>query len=132
MQRVREIRALTHALTHTPPHPPALAPFTGAGGSRIYVCADGIVFDMSSHETGPAFYGPGGGYAVFAGRDASIGLATMETDPAKWLLRSVAELSAAQRDTLADWVQRFRLKYAVVGYCNDGSAPRSVAGEAAK
>jgi len=86
---------------------------------------------MSSHESGPAFYGPGGGYSVFAGRDASIGLATMETDPAKWAKVSVGELSAAQRDTLSDWVQRFRLKYDIVGFCNDGSAPRSVAGEAA-
>ena len=45
-----------------------LAQFKGEGGRPIYVAADGLVFNMSSHEGGPAFYGPGGGYHVFAGR----------------------------------------------------------------
>jgi membrane-associated progesterone receptor component len=108
-----------------------LKPFTGAGGRAIYVAADGVVFNMSSHEGGPGFYGPGGGYSGFAGRDATIGLATMETDPAKWLKATVGELSYAERDTLADWVQRFSAKYDIVGYLNDGARPRTVAGERA-
>jgi membrane-associated progesterone receptor component len=95
------------------------------------VAADGIVFDMSSHESGPAFYGPGGGYHAFAGRDATIGLATMEVSPDKCTKVTVAELSAAERDTLGDWVQRFSMKYHVVGYLTDGAHPRSVAGQAA-
>ena len=45
-----------------------LAPFTGQDGRPIYLAADGIVFNMSSHEGGAAFYGPGGPYNVFAGR----------------------------------------------------------------
>lgn len=115
------------------PHPPAgIRPFTGEGGSPIYVAADGIVFDMSSHETGPAFYGPGGGYHAFAGRDASIGLATMEVSPDKCVKRTVDELSSAERETLGDWVQRFSMKYRIVGYLNDGAHPRTVAaGQAA-
>jgi hypothetical protein len=145
-----------------------LAPFTGEGGRPIYVAADGVVFNMSSHEGGPAFYGPGGGYNVFAGRcvlhvralgrpghcactrrpiripplppgrgprfarsDASIGLATMQTDPKLWAKKTVAELTASEKDTLADWVRRFSMKYEVVGYLNDGAHPKTVAGEAA-
>lgn len=108
----------------------SLAPFTGEGGRPIYVAADGVVFNMSSHEGGPGFYGPGGGYHGFAGRDATVGLATMETDPAKWVKKTVAELSYAERDVLADWVRRFSMKYDIVGYLNDGARPRTVAGEA--
>ena len=60
---------------------------------------------------GNDFYGPGAGYNVFAGRDASIGLATMELDPAKWAPagpRLVASLSLSEVDTLNSWVSRRR------------------------
>jgi hypothetical protein len=62
--------------------------------------------------------------------DATIGLATMQTDPKLWAKKSVAELTASETDTLADWVRRFSVKYEVVGYLNDGAHPRTVAGEA--
>ena len=101
-----------------------LKAFSGESGSKIYVAADGYVFDMSSHETGASFYGPGGAYHAFAGRDASIGLATMETDPSKWKKATVENLSAAERDILHDWVTRFGAKYQIVGYLNEGSHPR--------
>jgi membrane-associated progesterone receptor component len=107
-----------------------LIEFTGESGSKIYVAADGYVFDMSSHETGKSFYGPGGPYHAFAGKDASIGLATMETDPSKWKKSSVSELSAAERDILQDWVNRFSAKYQIVGYLNEGSHPRTAKEEA--
>ncbi len=52
-----------------PPFPFAeLVEYNGAGGKPIYIACDGIVFNMSSHESGPAFYGPGCGYNVFAGQ----------------------------------------------------------------
>ena len=54
-------------------------------------------------------------------------------DPAKWAGRSrAAELSAAEADTLASWVARFRTKYRVVGFLNDGANPITVAQAAAK
>ena len=85
------------------------------------------MFDMSSHESGPSFYGPGGGYHGFAGRDSSIGLATMEVDPTKCTRKLVSELSYAEQDVLRDWVTRFSMKYQIVGFLNDGSNPKSVA-----
>lgn len=56
----------------------------------------------------------------------------MEVDPAKWLKRSVAELSAAEVDTLGSWVNRFRMKYRIVGFLNDGANPMTVAAAKAK
>jgi membrane-associated progesterone receptor component len=56
--------------------PAQLAAFTGADGvSPIYICLSGVIYDVSS---GRDFYGPGGNYHVFAGRDASQPLATMD------------------------------------------------------
>jgi hypothetical protein len=102
-----------------------LAPETGAGGSRILVAVNGIVFDMSGG--GEAFYGPGGPYACFAGHDASVGLATMELDPAKWAARAVSDFSASETDTMMQWVRRFREKYAVAGALTEGSRPTTLA-----
>jgi predicted heme/steroid binding protein len=45
-----------------------LRPFNGTAGKDIYLAADGFVFNMSTHPTGPSFYGPGAGYGGFAGR----------------------------------------------------------------
>lgn len=45
-----------------------LARYNGVGGADIYLGVDGYVFNMSSHPSGPDFYGPGKGYGAFAGR----------------------------------------------------------------
>ncbi|KAJ2767641.1 Dihydrodipicolinate synthase [Coemansia nantahalensis] len=44
-----------------------LAQYTGADGAPILIALDGKVYDVSA---GRGFYGPGGAYSVFAGRDA--------------------------------------------------------------
>ena len=69
---------------------------------------------------------------LLAFRDATIGLATMEVEVAKWTRTKASELSAAEADTLASWVARFRTKYRVVGFLNDGANPTTVAQAAAK
>lgn len=60
-------------------------------------------------------------------RDATIGLATMETNPTLWTKKTVEELSVAEVDVLSNWVTRFRAKYAVVGTLTDGARPTTVA-----
>lgn len=67
-----------------------LREYTGANEKPIYLCAKGVVYDLSD---GASFYGPGGPYAVFAGHDASRCLATVRCVPAPLRVgRSVALL----------------------------------------
>ena len=90
---------------------------TGAGGEgAILLALDSVVYDMASHATGREFYGPGKGYAVFAGRDATYGLATMSLDPAAWPPSGAAAYTASQLDTIASWATKFQSKYEVKGW----------------
>ncbi|MES1907011.1 MAG: hypothetical protein MHM6MM_000214 [Cercozoa sp. M6MM] len=95
-----------------------LTPFNGTEGEDIYVALDGLVYNMSSHETGPAFYGPEGAYHAFAGKDATVALATMELERAGESPAGVA-LNAQQQQTLADWVKTMQNKYDIVGRFED-------------
>lgn len=102
-----------------------LAPHDGnTPGLDLWMGADGFVFNV---EAGRDFYGPGNSYAPFCGRDATIGLATMEVDPSKWTKHVVSDLSSPEVDTLGSWVSRFRQKYPIVGFLNDGARPMTVA-----
>ncbi len=77
------------------------------------------MFDVTSHPSGRDFYGPGCGYHVFAGKDATIGLSTMELDPTKWGAPQ-SSLTPKQLETLAQWVSKYLAKYEVRG-CLSGS-----------
>jgi len=67
------------------------------------------VFDVSSR---PDFYGPGSGYHVFTGRDASRALATMQLKEEK---SNIDDLTEIQVKTLADWAKKYLEKYPIVG-----------------
>jgi len=77
--------------------------------SPIYMSVCGKVYDVTAGES---FYGPGGGYACFAGIEASRGLAKMEftTTGEGW-----SDLTVGERQVLHDWIARFDMKYSVVG-----------------
>lgn len=98
--------------------PPELKPFNGENNMPVYLAVQGKVFDVTS---GRNFYGPGGPYENFAGRDASRGLACgsfdedMLTKNLHGPLDDLKDLDQEQRDAMQDWVDRFSEKYLVVG-----------------
>jgi membrane-associated progesterone receptor component len=98
--------------------PPTLLPFNGTGGQPIFFAVRGRVFDVSG---GRNFYGPGGPYSNFAGRDASRGLASgsfdesMLTEDLHGPLDKLDDLTEDQVEALSGWEERFLDKYLVVG-----------------
>lgn len=55
-------------------------------------------------------YGPDGPYGVFAGRDASRGLATMSLDPPSDEWDDLEGLDATATETMMGWVESFKAK----------------------
>jgi membrane-associated progesterone receptor component len=98
--------------------PSTLLPFNGVDGAPVYLAVRGRVFDVTS---GRNFYGPGGPYENFAGRDASRGLACqsfdeeMLTKDLKGPLDDLKNLNDEQLENLQGWEERFSEKYLIVG-----------------
>ena len=64
--------------------------------------------------------GPGGGYAVLAGRDASRALAKMDLNPANVVSPvKLDDLSDGERKTLDQWHDKLSAKYPQVGVFKD-------------
>ncbi|KAK1745106.1 cytochrome b5-like heme/steroid binding domain-containing protein [Skeletonema marinoi] len=71
----------------------------------VYLSVNGTVFDVSN---GRDFYGPGGPYEVFAGRECGAALATMSFD--EKLLDDVSaceNLGVGDRNELQNWMEKF-------------------------
>ncbi|CAJ1973629.1 unnamed protein product [Sphenostylis stenocarpa] len=89
-----------------------LSQYNGSDPSKpIYVALKGTVYDVT---TGKSFYGPGGAYAMFAGKDASRALAKMSKNEED-ISPSLAGLSDKEIGVLDDWEKKFQAKYPVVG-----------------
>lgn len=98
--------------------PHTLLPFNGEDGGPVYFAVRGKVFDVSR---GRNFYGPGGPYSNFAGRDASRGLACgsfdedMLTKDLDGPLDTLEDLGRDEMEALQGWEERFNEKYDIVG-----------------
>ncbi|EPS29774.1 Damage response protein 1 [Penicillium oxalicum] len=111
--------------------PKTLREFNGEDGRPVYLAVRGRVFDVTP---GRNFYGPGGPYENFAGRDASRGLAhqsfdeDMLTKDLSGPLDDLKDLDNDQLENLQSWEERFSEKYLVVGKLvaeGDPEAPTS-------
>uniref|UniRef100_A0A182R175 Cytochrome b5 heme-binding domain-containing protein n=1 Tax=Anopheles farauti TaxID=69004 RepID=A0A182R175_9DIPT len=80
---------------------------------RVLTAINGNVFDVTK---GKAFYGPGGNYAVFGGRDASRGLATFQiTSSISDEYDDLSDLNSHEMESMREWEMQFKEKYYVVG-----------------
>lgn len=77
----------------------------------LLMAIKGNIYDVSQSRM---FYGPGGPYALFAGRDATRALALMSFDPQD-LTGNTEGLSESELDVLQDWELKFMEKYPKVG-----------------
>ena len=97
--------------------PPTLKPYNGQN-APVYLAVRGKVFDVTP---GRNFYGPGGPYENFAGKDATRGLACQSFDPEMLTedlngpLDKLEDLGKEEMENLKGWEERFNEKYLVVG-----------------
>jgi len=77
-----------------------------------------ILFAVRSHvydvTEGRDFYGHGGGYHIFAGREISRALGIMSISE-KECNDNLADFTPRQHEILADWERKFNEKYTIVG-----------------
>ncbi|CAM6065535.1 unnamed protein product [Sphagnum tenellum] len=118
-----------------PPPPPVqlgevsleeLAAYDGSDPQKpLLMAIKAQIYDVSQSRV---FYGPGGPYALFAGKDASRALAKMSFEECD-LTGDIEGLSPYELDALSDWEYKFMSKYVKVGVVKP-SAPKSVEKEA--
>ncbi|KAJ4441159.1 hypothetical protein ANN_11010 [Periplaneta americana] len=83
-----------------------LKPYDGTGqDGRILVAVNGKVFDVTK---GKRFYGPGGPYSAFGGRDASRGLATFSVVSSKDEYDDLSDLNTMEMDSVREWEMQFK------------------------
>lgn len=74
------------------------------------------IYDVSRSET---FYGPGTPYAVFAGKDASRGLAKNSTVPEDVEKDNIDDLTGEEKSNLEEWATNYETRYPFVGLLKD-------------
>ncbi|KAI0051308.1 cytochrome b5 [Auriscalpium vulgare] len=113
-------KAHAPTLLYTVYTPKTLLKYDGvdpAGAGRILLAIAGTVFDVTA---GRNFYGPGGMYGNFAGRDASRGMAKQSFDlemltPVEEPLDKLEDLAPDEIENMNGWIEHFSGKYIVCG-----------------
>ncbi|MBA0744525.1 hypothetical protein Gogos_007140 [Gossypium gossypioides] len=85
----------------------------------LLMAIKGQIYDVSQSRM---FYGPGGPYALFAGKDASRALAKMSFEE-KDLTGDISGLGPFELDALQDWEYKFMSKYVKVGTIKKTTVP---------
>ncbi|KAG2436590.1 hypothetical protein HYH02_011527 [Chlamydomonas schloesseri] len=105
--------------------PEELLAYDGSDSSKpVYIAVKGVVYDVSASRE---FYGKGGPYEAFAGRECSRALAIMKVDAAE-CNGNLADCTEKQLKTLEDWIAKFNTKYTVVGKAGEGGPAAEAAG----
>ncbi|ESP00069.1 hypothetical protein LOTGIDRAFT_178036 [Lottia gigantea] len=92
-----------------------LREYDGRGkDGRILIAVNGKVFDVTK---GKRFYGPGGPYGLFSGRDASRALATFSLgeESLRDEYDDLSDLNSMQMDSVREWEMQFTEKYVYIG-----------------
>lgn len=97
--------------------PKTLVKFNGHDDPHVLMAIKGKVYDVTP---GKAYYGPGGPYENFAGRDASRGLAKHSFDPEMLTpldspIDKLEDLSSEEIEALDKWAEFFAEKYLFCG-----------------
>ncbi|EFN79935.1 membrane-associated progesterone receptor component 1 [Harpegnathos saltator] len=105
-----------------------LTTYDGKGpDGRILVAVNGNVYDVTR---GSKFYGPGGPYEAFGGRDASRALARFAVDAATDKYDDLSDLNTAEMNSVNEWEEQFKERYDHVGkLLKPGEAPTNYSDE---
>jgi membrane-associated progesterone receptor component len=86
--------------------------YDGSDKTRpVLLAIEGRVFDVTH---GRSFYGKGGPYEMFAGRECAVALAKMSFDEAD-VHGDTSVLDDFERGKLTDWLETFEGKYVELG-----------------
>jgi membrane-associated progesterone receptor component len=89
-----------------------LADFDGSDPQRpLLIAIRGYVYDVTRSRD---FYGPGGPYGMFAGKDCTRALAKVSFDPSDFS-GDLEGLDREELDKLEEWIELFEGKYRRVG-----------------
>jgi membrane-associated progesterone receptor component len=89
-----------------------LSAYDGTDPTRpVLLAIEGRVFDVTP---GRSFYGKGGPYEMFAGKECAVALAKMSFE-ASDAHGDTSVLDSAERAKLSDWRETFEGKYRVLG-----------------
>ncbi|KAJ7296096.1 hypothetical protein O6H91_02G105200 [Diphasiastrum complanatum] len=100
--------------------PEKLRQYDGSDATKpLLMAIRGRVYDVSGSRD---FYGAGGPYAIFAGKDAGRALAKTSFDE-KDLTDNLHDLSAEELEALREWEYKFQNMYTKVGYVIKSKGP---------
>ncbi|XP_065314261.1 uncharacterized protein LOC135923446 [Gordionus sp. m RMFG-2023] len=89
-----------------------LREFDGNNGNPIYIAVNGKIFDVSQKKD---YYGPQGPYGIFAGRDATRGLAKFNLSEITDNPPDLSDLTTMEMESIKEWELQFNEKYFCVG-----------------